>query len=1406
MHGNPFLIASGSPNDPAFPLQRSVRLRSSATAYFTRTPASATNQRTWTWSNWVKRGALGTEQQIFEGGVFSGSTEQLRIFFTSTDNIEFSEFSSAAYQFRYVTTQVFRDTSSWYHIVAVLDTTDATSTNRVKLYINGVQVTSFSTSTTPTLNFQGKVNSIIAHDIGRRNGTGTPYLDGYLTEVNFVDGQALTPSSFGGYNAGTNVWEVRKYTGTYGTNGFYLPFTNNGAVENLGYDLANSSPELITNGMFVANVTGWTVTPTTGGSPTITWQSTHAARIANVSAFGVAYYQAIPTVIGQTYYAQTYISNINLGSTTRTVSLRKADDSSLGTNFAVLASIQQSAGSGVIRGTFVATATTTYIAVLADLAAASGSADFTAVSVTTDAYKNSWNPFGVSLTSGATYDSMLDVPTNTGSNNSNFATINSTFALNWLSQNGVVTSSGANLNYSIPVPGAMTGGTIGVNSGKWYWEYVGSSNYAFYGILSTRVIPTGGGTYYYYQANGGVYNYPYNSTTQTLLTTVATSNSTDIIGIALDMDNLTMAIYKNNTLLYTVTGIVADTYVPLIGGAATSTGGSINFGQRPFAQTPPSGFKSLNTYNLPEPTIPRGDKYFNQYLYTGNGGGLQVGEIQKPASLFNLDRSIRIRAAQNAYFSRTPSTNGNGQKFTISTWIKRGKIGTGWTDTIFTARTGTNFPELDIMFAGDLIKLQAYTTGAALLMNVDTVNLYRDTSMWYHVVAAFDTTQTIPADRVKVYVNGIAQTIAAGATYPSQNLVLNANQTVTQYIGSSPANTAWGDLYFADYYMIDGYQLTPTSFGAYDGNNYWTPKAYTGTYGTNGFHLEFKDYSGTTATTIGKDTSGNSNNFTPTGINLTAPANTNYSWDSMVDVPTLTSTDVASFATLNPLTGSNISSGNLQVTTSGAGDNHMSTIPLPNKGKWYAEMCPLTNNVSAINGWFGVSTVTGGSFTGLLSRSNTSAGRGFYSNGVEIVTGSFGALNDVIGVAVDMDALTVTIYINGVVQSNVMPIPSGTEMYFYFGTYTSGSGWVNFGQRPFKYSNYGVDRPAATFKTLNSFNIAEVLGDVETPDLVWIKSRSASTDHMLFNSVSGVGKYLRTSNTAVETTDVNSLIQFNKNGFLIGNNASINTSAATYVANAWKAGATQQTISVGQYATSPANIPSVASILSANQISGISIVTWTGTGTNNPTIAHGLGAIPAFIIAKDRDTNATDNNLWVYHKNLSANNYMFMNSTAAQTSGALNGWIGTSPTNTTFTIAAGSTSSNNLNESGDRFIAYCFSEIEGFSKFGTYLSNASPTDGPFVYTGFRPKWVIFKRLTGGTGGWFMYDAARNTYNTLDKYLFAEGIANEQTLAVVDYTSNGFKIRSSNTNINTTANTPYVYIAFAENPFKYALAR
>jgi len=230
----------------AYNLTNSLRFRSSASAYLNRTPASASNRKTWTWSGWVKRGALeGAFQSVFEAGNVSDQTTT-ELFFSSDNTLRLTAWTGASSPSA-VTTAVFRDPSAWYHIVAVFNSPNATADDRMILYVNNVRQ-ALSTNLPPTQNLDWGVNNNWIHTLGRTASSAVGYFDGYMAEINFIDGQALTPSRFGSTNAVTGVWQPAKYTGTYGTNGFYLPFTNTTSTTTLGNDWATTSVATATTG------------------------------------------------------------------------------------------------------------------------------------------------------------------------------------------------------------------------------------------------------------------------------------------------------------------------------------------------------------------------------------------------------------------------------------------------------------------------------------------------------------------------------------------------------------------------------------------------------------------------------------------------------------------------------------------------------------------------------------------------------------------------------------------------------------------------------------------------------------------------------------------------------------------------------------------------------------------------------------------------------------------------------------------------------------------------------------------------------------------------------------------------------------------------------------------------------
>jgi hypothetical protein len=304
------------------------------------------------------------------------------------------------------------------------------------------------------------------------------------------------------------------------------------------------------------------------------------------------------------------------------------------------------------------------------------------------------------------------------------------------------------------------------------------------------------------------------------------------------------------------------------------------------------------------------------------------------------------------------------------------------------------------------------------------------------------------------------------------------------------------------------------------------------------------------------------------------------------------------------------------------------------------------------------------------------------------------------------------------------------------------------------------------------------------PDLVWIKSRSAATDHKLTDAVRGVTKALVSNSTAAETTDTTGITAFTSTGFTLGANSTYNNSGATYVAWCWKAGGSTSSNTNG----------SITSSVSVNASAGFSVVTYTGTNVSGATIGHGLGVAPSLIIIKNR----TSAEAWpVYHRSVGATKYLVLNTTAAEATSSTP-WNNTAPTSTVFSLG----NWNALNENGSNHVAYCWTPIAGYSAFGSYTGNSS-TDGPFVYTGFRPRFIMTKPA-GDVGAWVINDTARDTYNVSQNYLLANSSDAQGSLVGIDILSNGFKPRGAS--YNNPNGISVIYMAFAENPLKNALAR
>ena len=310
-------------------------------------------------------------------------------------------------------------------------------------------------------------------------------------------------------------------------------------------------------------------------------------------------------------------------------------------------------------------------------------------------------------------------------------------------------------------------------------------------------------------------------------------------------------------------------------------------------------------------------------------------------------------------------------------------------------------------------------------------------------------------------------------------------------------------------------------------------------------------------------------------------------------------------------------------------------------------------------------------------------------------------------------------------------------------------------------------------------------GDTDMqPDMVWIKQRSGVEQHVIFDSVRGVQKYITPNTTAAEGDTATTLTAFGSDGFTEGGHAITGGSSSTYASWNWKAGTSFTNDA------SATGIGSIDSAGSVNQDAGFSIVSWTGDGNTSGTIKHGLSTAPAMIISKNRDGAE---NWFCYHKSLGATKYIRLNITNAAGS-ATSIWNDTEPTTSVFTVG----NDTSVNSNNVKYIAYCFSEKKGYSKFSKYIGNGN-VDGTFVYTGFKPSFVMVKN-TSAAENWIIFDNKRPGRNLTDA-LLKPSLSNAESTSGVkfDLLSNGFKARVSDAEGNSSGGN-FIYMAFAENPF------
>ena len=781
-----------------------------------------------------------------------------------------------------------------------------------------------------------------------------------------------------------------------------------------------------------------------------------------------------------------------------------------------------------------------------------------------------------------------------------------------------------------------------------------------------------------------------------------------------------------------------------------------------------------------------------------------------------IQRSLIFNNDDNTRLSRTIGSTSNRRTFTHSFWIKRTMKSAEQYVLYNGHSSGT--PYFDARFEANDHQFQFIDYTGSHAMQLRTEKRFRDAGSWYHIVIAMDTTQGTASNRAKLYVNGVQETDFSVESYPSQNHDTGANVSGhLQVLGTLKAGTS-NDLdgYLAEVHFIDGYQYDASYFGFTDPvTNIWSPKRYEGTYGTNGYYLDFSDNSSTAA--LGIDKSPNGNDFTANNFATT---------DSVIDTPT------NNFCTLNPLDAGTIteSQGNLKVTRDSAHETIQGTMSMPS-GKWYWEV---------YNGMPGGST--DGTLIGLGSNASnilnshvgsTATSWGYENTGLvwnnSNGTGSNASLanGDIFGIAYDADQGIIRFYKNGTLQNDGYTGVTANDYMPQVSLYHSNSFLVaNFGQDSSFAGNKTAQgktdasglgdfyyTPPTGYKALCSRNLPLTVPSVVKPqkhfecvtftgngstgqsitsldfqpDFIWFKNRSAGNNHASMNSVIGRSKGLYPDSNSIDfnSSAGRDLVSFDPNGFTVGNPeqaSSTNNNGSNLVAWCWKAGG----------ATAVSNSDgSITSSISANQEGGFSIVTYTGTGSA-ATIGHGLGKTPKLIWVKNRTTTQD----WFVNNGMIFNDYgkyYKLNSSSSSNASDTNVFPNTAPTSTVFSVGT----DNAVNGNGDNYVAYIWSEIPGFSQFGYWTGNGS-SDGTYVHTGFTPRMMIYRKASDEN--WHMLDTQRDPLNPnslgIDPNL-SNAESNDSNIQI-DFLGSGFKMRASHGTSNAD-DTNYFYYVWAGQP-------
>nr|BAR23304.1 lectin-like protein [uncultured Mediterranean phage uvMED] len=686
-----------------------------------------------------------------------------------------------------------------------------------------------------------------------------------------------------------------------------------------------------------------------------------------------------------------------------------------------------------------------------------------------------------------------------------------------------------------------------------------------------------------------------------------------------------------------------------------------------------------------------------------------------------IPKSLRFNSGDSAHLSKTFASAGNRRTWTWSGWVKRSKLGANQRILRVDSSGEAGFQFRDT----DKIELYDYANGG-YTWQLQTDQVFRDCSSFYHLVVAFDTTQSTAADRVSLYVNGSEVTTFSTSNYPSQNFEGKINLNAGHSIAGQ--DSLKYDGLMADIQFVDGQALLPTDLAeTRSSDGVWVPKEYT--FGTN-------PNNGTTWSTGASVGQGSflvpgSSAFNGNLSNSAAPYDTAGGGGSN---PSLT-LDFSSFGGIAYTSSVRVYRSNGQASNHTISFNGGTPVNHP----WFQ--------------WFTVATGSG-TLNSLTSVNNNS------SNTTGIA-------------AVEVDGF---VLIDGARDNSF-------HLNFSDSSTNEALGFDSAPTIPDLDPKKGFDvvtyAGTGATQSIGGFNFE--------PGLVWIKEKSSTSDHGLWNTVVGSGAYLSSNLSASQYTTGTEFVSFDPGGFTVGASTMTNHSGQTNVAWCWRAGGPAVTNTDGTITTQ----------VSANTDYGFSVIKYTGVDNSSAqTIGHGLGKVPKLVLIK----NLTDSEDWaVYHASLGNTKYLQLNSAGgAATSSAY--WNDTDPTSSLITL----NNSNDVQRISRDYTVYAWSEIPGFSKFGSYTGNGSD-DGPFIETGFKPRWILIKSTSASNANshshWLIYDTERSPSNEADDLLLASGSNAEfsGTNTGIDILDNGFKLKADTGGYANFNTNQYIYAAFADRP-------